>query len=183
MQSPDIQYIAAYEHPGDGRSPYGIAKTRNFISALSERAYFQWYDCCGAGLVLQDVLLALIRPSQASSLMGQLTAAAPLKVLSHLKRLRKVAEPADGQPALEIILCTLPQAHTANGTGYLHAADGPSPPAEPAFTAWTAERLAAAGAPDAVVQLVDTHKLAVRQAQVLACMPMRRTASCRMLFH
>ena len=108
------------------------------------------------GIVLQDVLLALITPSQASILMGQLAPAVPLKGLQHLKRLRRLPEPQDGKPALELLLCPLPSV--------LPAADGKA--ADTQYTSWPAQTLEAAGAPGPAVQLVAEHGLRVRRAQV-----------------
>lgn len=102
-----------------------------------------------------DVLLALIRPRQACAIMDHLAPAVPLNGLQHLKRLRKLPKQEDGQPAMEVLLCPLPseqQPPTAGGAT--------------TFCAWSADSLAAAGAPDAVVQLTTEQVLPVRRAQV-----------------
>ena len=103
------------------------------------------------------MLLAIIPPSQASILMGKLAPAVPLKGLQHIKRLRKLSEQQDGQTALELLLCPLPSEQPAANTNV----------ADMQYCSWPAEMLAAAGAPDAVMQLVAEHDLLVRRAQVL----------------
>ena len=107
------------------------------------------------------MLLARIHPRQASSMMGHLALAVPMTGLQHVKRLRKPPEAADGQPNLELLLCALP-----------HEEQNEAPSVSTAtFTSWTAEQAAAAGAPEAVVQLVVEHSLLLRRGRVGArCM-------------
>lgn len=93
-------------------------------------------------------------------MMGRLAPAVPLTGLQHVKRLRKPPEAADGQPCLELLLCALPHEQPEEAAGESTAT----------YTPWTADQAAAAGAPEAVVQLVAEHSLLLRRGQVCARM-------------
>ncbi|BDA43446.1 probable inactive tRNA-specific adenosine deaminase-like p at C-terminar half [Coccomyxa sp. Obi] len=107
------------------------------------------------GVVLQEILVALISPNQASLLVKRLGPLAPLTGLRHLKRVRKPAEPTG---CLEIVICPL---HCLQAT-----AQQPESCSSDSIEhrSWTEEELAAQGVPEAIQQIIREDGLLLRQA-------------------
>ena len=145
----DITYIPGREVPG------AMVLCPELMWARLYGTHNQ-HHAARAGLELQTVLLARIHPRLASSMMGRLAPAVPLTGLQHVKRLRKPPEAAEGQPCLELLLCALPHEAPSQAAGESMAT----------YTPWTGEQASAAGAPEAVVQLVVEHGMVLRRGQV-----------------
>ena len=104
-----------------------------------------------AGLEIQQLLVATVVPSQASTLVKELSQAAPLPGLQHLKRVQRLSAASSSAKLLEIILHALPE-----GPATGHEAQ-----------AWAQQDLGAIGVPSAVTDLIARHSLTPRLAKVL----------------
>lgn len=100
---------------------------------------------------LQNVLVAIIQPSQASRLVKQLAITSPLAGLQHLKRVRKLH---DSKTELEIIICPIVQ---------------PSSTTQPEHSSqciWEEALLRTLGVTDELLRIIAEHELRMRSLAV-----------------
>ena len=109
--------------------------------------------------MLQEVLVALISPSQASLLVKQLSLISPLSGLQHLKRVRKPVTPPGH---LEIIVCPLRRPLRTAEQPVSNSEDAP----QAQYKAWTEEELEGDAVPGPLQELISDNKLQLRLALV-----------------
>lgn len=97
--------------------------------------------------------MATIVPSQASTLVKELSQASPLPGLQHLKRIQRLDTVCNSAKSLAIIL------HALSNKPAIH----------PEGHAWAAHELLAEGVPPAVITVITKHSLELRLAQACIC--------------